>query len=308
VVYVLAFTGRHCSDVAAADGHEISLARRLRQTGGRHRVFKMKVPILDHQTQSSPKILKSLSDKDHWYVLIKEQEYGPLRFDHLVQLARQSRLVKDDLVWTPGIDSWIAAGDVSDLFAEYVQSRNEPKQVNPSVGGQNKTRERKPDLKEKAKDQIGNFVLMFLYLWVVFGLLAVHESLVLSQHQIAYQSHGLAVVNALVLAKVMLLAEDLHLGHRLNDKPLIYTTLLKSLLFGITLICFHIVEHILIGVWDRKTIAVTMSEIGADKLGAMVSVGIISTVALVPFFILREISRVIGEGRLWSLFFHPRPK
>ena len=253
-------------------------------------------------------MLKSLSDKDHWYALIKEQEYGPLRFDHLVQLARQSRLVKDDLVWTPGIDSWIAAGDVSGLFAEYVQSRNEPRQANPSVGGQNKMRERRPDLKEKAKDQIGNFVLMFLYLWVVFGLLAVHKSLVLSQHQIAYQSHGLAVVNALIFAKVMLLAEDLHLGHRLNDKPLIYSTLLKSLLFGITLICFHIVEHVLIGVWDRQTIAVTMSEIGADKLGAMVSVGIISTVALVPFFILREISRVIGKGRLWSLFFTLKPK
>ena len=251
-------------------------------------------------------MLKSLSEKDHWYVLIKEQEFGPLRFDHLVQLARQSRLVKDDLVWAPGFDLWIAAGDVSDLFAEYVQSRNKPRQVNPSVGGQNKTTERKPDLKEKAKDQIGNFVLMFLYLWVVFGLLAVHELLVLSQHQIAYQSHGLAVVNALIFAKVMLLAEDLHLGHRLNDAPLIYSTLLKSLLFGITLICFHIVEHVLIGVWDRQTIAVTMSEIGADKLGAMVSVGIISTVALVPFFILREISRVIGKGRLWSLFFHPK--
>jgi hypothetical protein len=37
-----------------------------------------------------------------------------------------------------------------------------------------------------------------------------------------------------------------------------------------------------------------------------VSVGIIATVALVPFFILREISRVIGADIFWALFFRRR--
>ena len=78
---------------------------------------------------------------------------------------------------------------------------------------------------ERAKDQIKNFVLMFVYLWVVFGMLAVHKSIVLSQHQINYRFHGLAIVNALVFAKVLLVAEDLHLGRRFNDKPLVYSIL-----------------------------------------------------------------------------------
>jgi hypothetical protein len=128
----------------------------------------------------------------------------------------------------------------------------------------------------------------------VFGLLTVHEALVLSQHQIAYHSHGLAVVNALIFAKVMLMAEDLNLGHRLNEMPLIYSILFKSFLFGITLICFHISEHVLIGLWNRMTVAASLSEIGADKFGVTVSGGIIATVTLVPFFILREVSRVMG--------------
>ena len=42
---------------------------------------------------------------------------------------------------------------------------------------------------------------MFFYLWVVFGLLAVHESFVLSQHRIDFQPHGLAFINALIFAK-----------------------------------------------------------------------------------------------------------
>ena len=133
---------------------------------------------------------------------------------------------------------------------------NETAQINRDAGAEGETPELKINLKERAKDQIRNFTLIFVYLWVVFGLLAVHKELiVLSQHQIDYRFHGLAIVNALVFAKVMLVAEDLHLGRGFDDKPLIYSILFKSLLFGVTLICFHIVEHVLIGMWDGRPVA-----------------------------------------------------
>jgi hypothetical protein len=160
--------------------------------------------------------------------------------------------------------------------------------------------------KTRAKDQIKDFALMFLYLWIVFGMLAIHESIILSQHQINYVSHGLAVVNALVFAKVMLVAEDLHLGHRFQDKPLIYSVLFKSILFAMALICFHIVEHVLIGMWGGRTIAESISEVGANRLVGIASLGIIGTIALAPFFLLREISRAIGEDNFRALFFHRR--
>ena len=91
-------------------------------------------------------------------------------------------------------------------------ARNESAQINRDTGAEGEKRESKINLKERAKDQVRNFTLMLVYLWVVFGLLAVHESIVLSQHQIDYRFHGLAVLNALIFAKVMLVAEDLHLG------------------------------------------------------------------------------------------------
>jgi hypothetical protein len=255
---------------------------------------------------SSPKMQESLLDEDQWYVSIRDQESGPLRFGQLAQLAKQRRLQKNNWVWKTGFDSWIAAGEVSGLFTESAQSLKEPSQIDPSIGEKSETQIRKQNLKEKAKDQIRNFTVMFLYLWIVFGMLAIHESMILSEHQLSFQSHGLAVVNALIFAKVMLVAEDLHLGNSFNDKPLIYSVLFKSLLFGVTLICFHIIEDVGIGMWHGKTISDGISEIGANKLGRMVSVGIISTVALVPFFILSDISRVIGEDKVWSLFFRRR--
>jgi len=54
--------------------------------------------------------------------------------------------------------------------------------------------------------------------------------------------------NALALAKVMLVAQELHLGDQFRDAPLIYPTLLKSFVFTIVLACFKIVEDGAMGI------------------------------------------------------------
>ena len=102
----------------------------------------------------------------------------------------------------------------------------------------------------------------------------------------------------------MLVAQDFKLGHRLHDKPLICAVIFKSALFAIALICFHFVEHVLIGMWDGKPMALSIAEVGANRLTGIVSLGIIGTVALAPFFLLSELSRIIGRDNLWALFFH----
>ena len=247
-----------------------------------------------------------LSGDDQWYISRNGQEYGPLSFGDLSQFAKQGRLLKYDWVWKPGLASWVAAGEIADLFAESSPLRHEPRQVKQSEGKESEEPELEPNFKERAKDQIKSFALMFLYLWIVFGMMAIHELIILSQHQIAFVSHGLAFVNALVFAKVMLVAEDLRLGHRLHDKPLIYSVVFKSILFAIALICFHIVEHVLIGMWGGKPMAESIAEVGANRLAGIISLGIMGTVALAPFFLLSELSRVIGSDNFWALFFQRR--
>jgi GYF domain 2 len=244
-----------------------------------------------------------LSSDDQWYVLKNEQKYGPIQFGDLAKFAKQKLLLEDDWVWRYGLAQWIAAREVSGLFTTPAQLIDELAQVNITVDEGRGVQEHISTLKERVLDSIKTFIQMFLYLWLVFGLLAIHQSIILSQYQIDYQSHGLAVINALVFAKVMLIAEDLRLGDRLDDKPLIYPILFKSLLFAMTLICFHIVEHVIIGMWHGQKVAETLSEIGANKLRGMVSFSVIATVGLIPFFALRQIGRVMGKEKVWSLFF-----
>src|ERR1700741_2165388 len=83
------------------------------------------------------------------------------------------------------------------------------------------------NLKQKASEELKRFLVIFLYLWVVFGLLSLHKSLILSQHHLDYEEHTFAIINPFVFAKVLLTAEYFHLGTRFSRSPLIYPILHK---------------------------------------------------------------------------------
>ena len=76
-------------------------------------------------------------------------------------------------------------------------------------------------LKHKAYHELKDGLVIALYLWVTFGLLILHKSMILAEHHIDFPYHGLGLINALALAKVMLLARHIPLGEQLKNAPLI---------------------------------------------------------------------------------------
>jgi hypothetical protein len=159
------------------------------------------------------------------------------------------------------------------------------------------------NLKEKASTEFRKFVIISLYLWIVFAALSIHESIIRAQHGLDYREHGFAIINALVLAKVILLGDYLRLGTRFKDKPLVYPVLHKCLVFSILLIGFHIAERMLVGITGGKSASESFTGIGGGTLLSIVSMSALAFVMLLPFFAFRELSRMIGEQVMWSFFF-----
>jgi hypothetical protein len=161
--------------------------------------------------------------------------------------------------------------------------------------------ERKRTFKERIVHNFREFVAMFLYLWILFALFTYHEAIVLARHRISYKPFGLALFNAFVLAKVMLVVEELQLGTRLRKKAPIFPILHKSFLFAIVFICFNVAEDVVVGLWKGETIAESIPSIGGGSLAGVVTTGLILTLTLIPFFAFRELSRVMGKGALGAL-------
>jgi hypothetical protein len=163
-------------------------------------------------------------------------------------------------------------------------------------------------LKQKAFLEFKKFIVTFLYLWVIFALLSIHESIIRAQNHLDYPAHTLAVINAFIFAKVLLIGEYLRLGTGFRNRPLIYSVLYKCFSFSLLLVGMHVVEKIIVGVISGKTAGAAFSEIGGRTLINIVSMATLAFVMLIPFFAFRELGRVIGEKELRSLFLGRRGK
>ncbi len=159
------------------------------------------------------------------------------------------------------------------------------------------------NLKERAFEGFKRFVAIFLYLWVVFGLLSIHKSLVLSQQHLDYQEHAFAIINAFVFAKVLLVGEELHLGRRFQNRPLIYPVLHKCFVFSVILIFFHVIESVAVGMWHGNTLVASMPPMIGWSPKGLLAVGFECFVLLIPFFGFREMARVLGRAEMRSLLF-----
>ncbi|WP_020174687.1 hypothetical protein [Methyloferula stellata] len=160
----------------------------------------------------------------------------------------------------------------------------------------------------KAVREVKRLLIMVLYLYVVFGLYVLDETVILGREHINFATHGFAIINALVMAKVLLVAEDMSFADRFKDRPLIYPILYKALAFSVLFIAFHVAESVLLGLWHGKSAAESVPQIGGGTLKGWLCVVAILFVSLAPFFAFREIGRVIGEDALWDLMFKRRSK
>ena len=171
-----------------------------------------------------------------------------------------------------------------------------------SHGDPNMVNDRLHRLKTGAIDETKKLFGIFIYLWVLLSLFSFHKALLLNEESLIYQQ-GFALINALALAKVILLGEYFHVGERFKDRPLIYPILFKSAVFAALLICFHIIEETFIGIFHGKTFFQSIPSIGGGKLQGILMVGVIMFVVLLPFFAFRELDRAIGTEELRSLLF-----
>jgi hypothetical protein len=158
-------------------------------------------------------------------------------------------------------------------------------------------------LKQKPYKGLKNYLILACYLWVVFALFILYGSVILSKHGIPFAPHGLALVNALVLAKVMLVTREVA-DKWFNEIPLFYTTICKSAAYAVLLVWLKTVEETALGLWRglsyKESIVVAIGH--GTLTGTLVLMAMLAVV-LIPFFAFTELSRVLGEVELTALLF-----
>lgn len=160
-------------------------------------------------------------------------------------------------------------------------------------------------IKDRAIEELRHFVVLFLYLWLIFGLFVLNQTVVARQHGLSFLPHGLALINALVLAKVMLVAENLELARWLRTRPALWTIVYESALCSVLFICFHIIEKFAIDLFRGIFTTAGMPAIAGGGWFGLLLVALILFVSLLPFFAFKNLVRAIGAKRMREILFHP---
>ena len=155
-------------------------------------------------------------------------------------------------------------------------------------------------LKQKAAREMEEYLVVALFLFALLGALTTYRRLLMSEVGLSYLHYGYAAIEALVLAKIILIGEVLHFGERYQDKPLIVIALYKSLAFGVLVFAFHVLEHVIHALVKGESAVAALARLAAQP-AEIGSYALLVFVAFVPFFSLQEAGRLLGAERFLNV-------
>jgi hypothetical protein len=145
-----------------------------------------------------------------------------------------------------------------------------------------------------------------LYLGVLLSLFSIHKALLLDEPNVFYHV-AFSFLNGLMLAKVILVGQELHIGDRLRNGALIYVILFKSAVFSLLLFVFRLVEEGIVGLHHGESflqgLMTAYPALSHEKLMSIILVCGILFVTLIPFFAYLELSQTLGATYLRGLIF-----
>ncbi len=155
--------------------------------------------------------------------------------------------------------------------------------------------------KQKAVRGFKDFIVVSLYLALFFCALATYTMLLLKEYDATNSlNYTFAVVNALVVAKVILLGEMAHLGTRYESRPLYLSAIYKAFLYCLLVLMFYFVEEFVKRLIHGGAFGTAWHETRIDDL---LGRSFVIFCTFIPLFVYRELRRVLGEERFNALLY-----
>jgi hypothetical protein len=145
-----------------------------------------------------------------------------------------------------------------------------------------------------------------IFFIIAFHLLSLTRSLMLREYGVHAAAAASATVGALLVAKVVLIADSLPLINRFPERPLIYNVTWKTTLYVLAALVVHYLEH-LIPVWWRVGDLATANRRLLEEVvwPHFWAVQLWLVVLLLLYCAMRELIRAIGPHEVKRMFFGP---
>jgi len=165
----------------------------------------------------------------------------------------------------------------------------------------------KGNWKKRAVDELKSLSITVAYIWVLLSAFTLYRVMILSEYHIDFTVKlGFALINAVVFAKFMWLAELLHAGRIASGKPLLHSAILNAGVFAVILVACHELEEYGIRWWHARSSGIM--EANTETINQVVSLLILMFVVLIPFFLAKGLVEVLGVAEIRKLLLGARGK
>ena len=154
------------------------------------------------------------------------------------------------------------------------------------------------NLKERAREELRALLVLSAYLFLFLGAFNTYRRLILAEYGIPYVHYGVTVIEALVLAKIILIGDAFKVDRFIRNKPRYVLAILKSILYGALVVVFELLERLVEGLIrgeDLWNIVQSLVKYGKYETLARL---LVMTAAFLPLFVFLEVRRFLGPGRL----------
>jgi hypothetical protein len=164
-------------------------------------------------------------------------------------------------------------------------------------------------VQKKLEDEIKKVGMTAFYFATWIAVLIILKELVLAEYGIEFRELSLAVVGALILAKVVLVLEHVPLGAWIRKRPALVDVILRTALYGLGVVVVLLLEKGFEGRHEHGGVVPSLvsvfhhAEIHHVWVNAICLSG-----ALLGYNALAVVRRYLGEGRLLRIFLSPLPE
>jgi hypothetical protein len=158
----------------------------------------------------------------------------------------------------------------------------------------------------RMKREILGVIPTVIFFFIVFQLLAFTRALLLKGYGIEVSTFVSATIGALIVGKVVLLADLLPMMNRFPGKPLIYNIVWKTFIYMVAALLVRYAEHLLPLIREYKYITIANNHLLDEVVWP--HFWLVQIWLLVCFFMyctLRELGRILGYEQVRSMFFGP---
>lgn len=155
----------------------------------------------------------------------------------------------------------------------------------------------KVPIKERAKEELRKYLLVSVYLWVCFAVITLYRDAMLEAEAFSWVPLGLAVVQALVIGKFILIGDAFKAGHKSTEHPLLHRILWRSAAMLLVLVVFKVLEEVVVALVHGTPVASLIDEITGRPLWVTLAPVLLMLLILLPMTAAAEMQRTIGSER-----------